>query len=1061
MRITLYRFRCYNQEVTYDFPEFQINLFYGDSGSGKSSAFQALNWLLYGGTNYKPQCCDIPDQQTEILEETPPSEKTSFIKNKKGNNITFVEVEFPEMGGLKIRRSKPPDVLEITLPGIKGEKLVADAAREFIKNNFGSENMWNGSSYISQGNRCALITLSNQEKFDLLKELVFSEAIGKNPDYFTEKVNFEINKIKSKISISTDTYNAESQIYNQLLIQNKANFELWGDRPKTMEEYNSIQFRIKQLYSQIHQIEINLITVREEEIKFFIANQSLQKLKDEQINLKKKCDIPMFILLDQQKTINQQYELYKKMESLINRQLQFKVLDIHKNSNSSDLLSKLYQQKNIYIKYSKIFPELIGASISKIKLFIDHYNTKIKDYFDENLKYKNYLNILDESNHQYQLICNQVQEAHQKLSEQSFNKYQLDLKNYKDIIAENELLKNKYQNDLQNFQQQYKLEYEQSVNLYQHEVNSRNIELQKYQFEIEQLKCQHQSELNNLKIIVDKNNHLKLKYQQQLNVREQIKKYSDQYIILQNLLNIEKENEIKLNIQYFEINEDIEKYKIELKINDSDWKKLSNSVTLLGQQKQVILQEAICPHCSNSITFKEGKLEKGLTSSEDRNNAQNIINICTQLYFYIEKIQNVIGELKNLKLKIIGIETQINNVINQVNNFNLEVQILPSGITVITKLEEIVFFEEIPVKDLILKKFEIPEPKFITKEYKVPFAEPIYKNVKIIGEYSAPKLELPIKKIIPEVCMPNISFEEITVLKNKISCLDILPEMELDEIDEHLISLSNYPMYQELQSQIDMIQIEIGNIDFVNPTEFIDKLQKISENISISQQIMILNEQIEKIIIPEIPNISSEKLLKDIEILNIEINSLKELSNVAQQVITTEYHLNNLNSLKNNQLILAETESNLYLYRKIVSEVATEAMNDIIASINLTTNLILKDLFDENIKVLLCTHKETKNNKEVKLQINLQIIYKDVLFDKISSLSGGEIDRISFALVLSLAKMTSTPVIILDECFASLDDNLKDKCIKTLRHHFPNKTIISVCHSITTGLFDNIIEVET
>lgn len=1054
MRITLSKFRVYIEEVTYDFPEFQLSLLHGASGSGKSSVFQGLIFCLYSGTNYKPQYPDKQDPESEIPEKNPLS------KSKKGHDITFVEIELPEMGGLKIRRSKPPDVLEITLPRTK-EKLVADAAREFIKNNFGSENMWIGSSYISQGDRCALITLSNQEKFDLLKELVFSEAIGKNPDYFTEKVNFEMSKIKSKISISTDAYNAESQIYNQMVIQNKSNFELWGDRPKTIEEYNLLQLEIKQLYSQINQIEVNLITVRENEIKYFMANQSLQKLKEEQIILKQKCDIPMFILLDQQKKLNQQYELYQQMENLIKRQLQFKVLDIHKNGNSVDLLSKLYQQKNIYAKYFENFPELKGASICKIKSFIEDYNNKIKNYFDEDLNYKNYLNILNESNNQYQLICNQAQEAHQKLSEQSFIKYQLDLQNYKDVIAENEFLKNKYQNDLQVFQQQYKLEYDQSVNLYQLEVNSRNIEFQKYQLEIEQLKIQHQSELNNLKEIVDKNNNSKLKYQQQLNIREEIKKYSNQYIVLQNSLNIEKEKEIKIDIEYSEINENIKKYLAELKIdnNDNDWKKLSNSVTLLGQQKQVILQEVFCPHCSNNITFKEGKLEKGFTSTEDRNNAQNIINICTQLYFSIEKIQNVISEIKNLKLKIIGIETQINNLINQVNNFNLEIQILPSGITVLTKLEEIELLEEIPVKNLIFKNFEIPEPKFMVKEYKVPFIEPIYKNVKTIGEYSAPKLELPIKKNINEVFPPKMNFEEITILKNKISCLDLLPEMELIEIEEHLVSLSNYSMYQELQSQIDTIQTEIGNIDL--KIDFNDKIQKISEDILISQQIIMLNEQIEKIIIPEIPSVSSEKLLTDIEKLNIEINSLKELSNVAQQVITTEYHLNKLNSLKHEQLTLCQMETDLFLYKKIVSEVATEAMNDIIASINLTTNLILKDLFEENIKVLLCTHKETKSNKEVKLQINLQIIYKDVLYDKISSLSGGEQDRISFSLLLALAKMTSTPVIIIDESFASLDDNLKDKCIKSLRHHFPNKTVISVCHSITTGLFDNIIEVES
>ena len=73
-------------------------------------------------------------------------------------------------------------------------------------------------------------------------------------------------------------------------------------------------------------------------------------------------------------------------------------------------------------------------------------------------------------------------------------------------------------------------------------------------------------------------------------------------------------------------------------------------------------------------------------------------------------------------------------------------------------------------------------------------------------------------------------------------------------------------------------------------------------------------------------------------------------------------------------------------------------------------------------------------------------------------LSGGERDRISLAITLALAKLNSCPLLLLDECMASLDANLKEASLKCLRHTLcGTKTIVVINHEGTEGHYDNVV----
>ena len=76
---------------------------------------------------------------------------------------------------------------------------------------------------------------------------------------------------------------------------------------------------------------------------------------------------------------------------------------------------------------------------------------------------------------------------------------------------------------------------------------------------------------------------------------------------------------------------------------------------------------------------------------------------------------------------------------------------------------------------------------------------------------------------------------------------------------------------------------------------------------------------------------------------------------------------------------------------------------------------------------------------------------------ELSSLSGGEYDRVSLAIMLSFNNLSKSNMILLDESISSLDADLTNDILTTLKDNLLNKRIIVVAHQLSTGLFDQII----
>ena len=169
---------------------------------------------------------------------------------------------------------------------------------------------------------------------------------------------------------------------------------------------------------------------------------------------------------------------------------------------------------------------------------------------------------------------------------------------------------------------------------------------------------------------------------------------------------------------------------------------------------------------------------------------------------------------------------------------------------------------------------------------------------------------------------------------------------------------------------------------------------------------------------------------------------------------------------RRNALVQQQGEINQYLQEltslqrlhKTAIDVECQQLEEVTAAINTEMNSILSDIFDSPIDVSIKLYRQLKTDKRIKHSVNITINYRGADYDGVGGLSGGEGDRVSFALILALNRLSPSPILLLDECWASLDEPLRNACLSCLRTSIGGKkTILCVNHEDIEGHYDQVI----
>jgi DNA repair exonuclease SbcCD ATPase subunit len=251
----------------------------------------------------------------------------------------------------------------------------------------------------------------------------------------------------------------------------------------------------------------------------------------------------------------------------------------------------------------------------------------------------------------------------------------------------------------------------------------------------------------------------------------------------------------------------------------------------------------------------------------------------------------------------------------------------------------------------------------------------------------------------------------------------------LESVNKQLVSLNKE--LQNLHSGIESIQ-----------KVYLDTYSEVKDNNVLNSIITGFEKELSELKIKEEEHILNMKKIEEYNRYQDEYAKYKEWSNKIRDLTETEQ--------KARQQYSAAT-----LLKDKILQAESLAIQNIVNSINIHAQEYLDLFFPEHpIVVRLLPFKTTK--KSVKPQINLEIDYKGMEAD-LNMLSGGELSRVVLAYTLALCEIFNSPIVMLDECTASLDADLTSTVMEGIKKNFGNKLVIIIAHQVIEGDFDRQI----
>jgi DNA repair exonuclease SbcCD ATPase subunit len=418
-----------------------------------------------------------------------------------------------------------------------------------------------------------------------------------------------------------------------------------------------------------------------------------------------------------------------------------------------------------------------------------------------------------------------------------------------------------------------------------------------------------------------------------------------------------------------------------------------------------------CPKCCGSLRFVNDKL---VELSEEIINEYNILDVKVKIDKIKKEISILDKDVRNIEYGIKMKDNISKSIEDILSNYEeMDVEEIESSIIELEKYKK---ENEIKYNELVEVKNKL-ENSIFSVSYN-SFNKLVLRDEKKIKELS-------------KICGNRIcEFDEEKVR-------NIINKYEFDKNRFDRIKKDREMLVKELNKIKDIIvKLELN---------YIEKYIKIRDIIEIESDINKYTEEIEK----------NEDKKKRHENNLFKINEWKNNEEKVKKYDEMENKVKDLEIVE--QEVRYKYAAATLLKEKILEAESISLLN-IIDSINTHAQIYLESFFVENpISIRLLPFKETK--KSTKPQINMEIEYKSMECD-FNSLSGGEQARVILAFTLSLAEIFNTPLMLLDECVANLDQETTGIVFDSIREHYKGKLSLVIAHQVVMGHFDKIIKIE-
>lgn len=478
------------------------------------------------------------------------------------------------------------------------------------------------------------------------------------------------------------------------------------------------------------------------------------------------------------------------------------------------------------------------------------------------------------------------------------------------------------------------------------------------------------------------------------------------------LKDIDTLNRLKLDINKYSINEQvIDTHETELE--EMKIKRTEKSALLSRLELQQELYN--CPSCEAVLRLYDDDLH--LADDLVENSEKDIDILQEEIHKLdrkINRLEYIIPDEKNKLKRYTEIKTEISSIEDQYE------EKLPSRNDVESDLEYI--------RNYRRTQHDIDER---IKKYRLDIS---------MGSFSSSYMSF--KKSL------NKQKTHIEKLRENVD-----PKIDIDSIDEQTLR-ENIQIQRENKRKIHDIEKHLRSLQREKNIH-LEKLRDLRENYTDKYgDICDIGEQEAKLTELEV---KQSKLQKTLEKHTINIDKILLYNKYIDELEKYQEWEDKVNILEQEEAKKREKYAAATYLKEKILEAESIAILSVIDSINNHAQNYLDMFFPTDpIAVRLLPFKQTKK-KTTKPQINIQIDYKGMEAD-INMLSGGETSRVVLAYTLALAEIFNCPLILLDECTASLDQELTGIVIEGIRQHFSEKMVIVIAHQVVSGIFDREIK---
>lgn len=1031
MKLILKNFRSHlDYEV--EFKDGMVHFLKGDSGTGKSTIFQAIIWALYG----KEQLVCNHDHPTQKM---------------------WVILHIEDM---IIYRQKYPCAVKVTFRDVE---YLNDIAEDMIVQQFGELDVWMASSYLMQSKGHPFLEFSRKNRMKLLNHIAFG---GEDPTPRLLKIDEVIKNCEKELAAKQPIYDQDLKAFNTTIAEQNINMKDRIDIPPVIMEVEILTQKISMAQCEIKELKFNVarhqtlqkqhqsLTARLNKITNAYPNLSLEHLNALKARREK--------YLDKTKRLNDVQKIVQTFKALTSKigtnPPQYQLRDVEEAKKQAALFEEnLSLAKSLGIVYTTLArnSEIVKleTSLSCQWMFSVHrqaqeLNTRIQNYkhINSKLSFVDVKFMTANINAQWMFdshaaadrlrgIISSIQEDNESLS--SIPLTSTDLQ-----FAERSL------------EMQWVFNAKRCRDQLTQELSAK-MELLKHYPTVSF------DAFNNLKKVLKSQS-----IYQRIDQRDQLKKQLmgldiDPMVTPQTLQSLREELtdlERTKNLEHCPscsvalsvVRGKIIKYSGHF-YNDDDAENLRNKidrcVRILENQKDAL-------YIQRQINTLEVEVPDGIYRIDNIADHQAKIDQCEKFFALDQEIKRLETEISKINLPDVDVT---------------EIVDLNAHRAHVDKCKK--YLENVRSMNLYqheLSKMNLPE--IPTGFFKIQDLEIYQKHIDQGEQY-----------------LKNQDTIKILELEASKNSLPIIPEGVLELTDQEamkrrLEELKKIVVVQPLQTSVEIMeqaiqwhhlnnQISDENFQKTLSDPVGDEIlqEVIDDATGALAQMFLLQQQIKETSdhldsFTSFDHTDIEKEQNDLDnmitlksCLEMKIEASKRAEGAANIFTALLERSNQLDFLKQRLVDLQE-------FKALCKEAESAALSKLLESLNVFINSVAYKLFDDPIHIRISTmavqKKKIRGAIIEKQHAHIDIHYKGGKFPDAKLLSGGEYERICLLLSLAFNRVVGSNLLILDEATASLDGERKDDCFETIRQCMANKTIIMTNHEGHVGYYDNIVELK-